>query len=87
MKKNVFRYCVKMSMCFILFLFLGVGRVMAASDGFHVSGTKLYDANGNEFIMRGVNYPHAWFTSEYQTAIPDIAEKGFNCVRIVVAGE
>ncbi len=85
MKKNVFCYCVKMSMCLILFLFLGVGKVVAASDGFQVNGTKLYDANGNEFIMRGVNYPHAWFTSEYQTAIPAIAEKGFNCVRIVVA--
>ena len=26
----------------------------AATGGFQVSGTKLYDANGNEFIMRGV---------------------------------
>lgn len=85
MKKNVFRYWAKMIMCVILFVFLGAENVIAASDGFQVSGTKLYDANGNEFIMRGVNYPHAWFTSEYQTAIPAIAEKGFNCVRIVVA--
>ena len=60
-------------------------QVSAASDGFKVNGTKLYDANGNEFLMRGVNYPHAWFSSEYQTAIPAIADKGFNCVRIVLA--
>ena len=33
--------------------------VSAASGGFQVNGTKLYDAYGNEFIMRGVNYPHA----------------------------
>ena len=31
--------------------------VSAASGGFYVSGTKLYDANGSEFVMRGVNYP------------------------------
>ena len=24
------------------------------------SGTKLLDANGNEFVMRGVNYSYAW---------------------------
>ena len=64
--------------------FFGI-QVSAASDGFKVSGTKLYDANGNEFIMRGVNYPHAWYTSEYKTAIPAIADKGFNCVRLVMA--
>ena len=60
-------------------------QVSAASDGFKVNGTKLYDANGNEFLMRGVNYPHAWYTSEYKTAIPAIADKGFNCVRLVMA--
>ena len=59
--------------------------VSAASGGFQVNGTKLYDAYGNEFIMRGVNYPHAWYTGEYTTAIPAIAAKGFNTVRIVLA--
>ena len=57
----------------------------AATGGFQVSGTKLYDANGNEFIMRGVNYPHAWYTSQYTTAIPAMASKGFNTVRFVVS--
>lgn len=72
----------------IVALFLALmpsGKTQAATGGFRVSGTKLYDANGNEFVMRGVNYPHAWFQNEYQTAIPAIAAKGFNCVRIVVA--
>lgn len=32
----------------------------SAATGFHTSGTKLLDANGNEFVMRGVNYSYAW---------------------------
>ncbi|RDU24059.1 glycoside hydrolase family 5 protein [Anaerosacchariphilus polymeriproducens] len=59
--------------------------VMAAEPGFHVNGTKLYDANGKAFVMRGVNYPHAWYRDKYQTAIPAIASKGFNSVRIVLS--
>ena len=31
----------------------------AATDGFYVSGTSIYDANGNQFVMRGINVPHA----------------------------
>lgn len=34
-------------------------QAAASSDatyGFHVNGNKLLDANGNEFIMRGVNH-------------------------------
>lgn len=72
----------------IMALFLALmpaGRTQAASGGFQVNGTKLYDANGNEFVIRGVNYPHAWYQNEYGTAIPAIAAKGANCVRIVVS--
>lgn len=53
--------------------------------GFNISGTKLYDANGNEFIMRGVNHAHTWFKGELHTAIPAIAETGANTVRIVLS--
>lgn len=72
----------------IMALFLSLvpsGKMQAATGGFQVNGTKLYDAKGNEFVMRGANFPHAWYSDQYQTAIPAIAAKGFNCVRIVVA--
>lgn len=55
------------------------------AKGFSISGTKLYDANGNEFIMRGVNHAHTWFKGELNTAIPAIAETGANTVRIVLS--
>lgn len=56
----------------------------AESDGgFTVNGTKLLDANGNEFVMRGINHPHCWFLSQDDTALPAIAATGSNTVRIV----
>lgn len=56
-----------------------------AHKGFYVDGTKLYDANGNEFILRGINHAHTWFKGQLKTAIPAIAETGANCVRIVLS--
>ncbi len=53
------------------------------AEGFYVSGTKLYDANGNEFVMRGINHPHSWFKDKDETALEAIAQTGANCVRIV----
>lgn len=54
-------------------------------DGFFVNGTKLYDANGNEFIMRGVNHAHTWFKDMLDIALQGIAETGSNTVRIVLS--
>lgn len=58
-------------------------QVEAAADGFYTSGTSIYDANGNKFIMRGVNIAHAWYPNETETSIKAAAGKGANCVRIV----
>lgn len=56
-----------------------------AKAGFTVSGTKLLDANGNEFVMRGVNHAHTWFQGQLDTALNAIAETGANSVRVVLA--
>lgn len=53
--------------------------------GFHVEGNKLLDANGNEFIMRGVNHAHAWFANHDVKALEGIAATGANTVRIVLS--
>lgn len=58
-------------------------QVKAAADGFYTNGTSIYDANGNKFIMRGVNIAHAWYPNETETSIKAAAGKGANCVRIV----
>lgn len=57
----------------------------AANGAFQISGTRLVDANGNEFIMRGVNHAHVWYKSELENALDGIAATGANCVRVVFA--
>ncbi len=64
-------------------LLVGVPRASAAS-GFHVEDGRLYDANGNEFVMRGVNHPHAWYPNELGS-LADIEELGANAVRVVLS--
>ncbi|ELS03881.1 Cellulase (glycosyl hydrolase family 5) [Xenococcus sp. PCC 7305] len=57
------------------------------STGFFTLDGKIYDANGNEFIARGVNNRHVWYDSWGETpaldALDNIAGFGFNSVRIV----
>jgi mannan endo-1,4-beta-mannosidase len=50
--------------------------------GFFVSGGKLYDANGVEFRMRGVNHTH-WWGGTGEAAIVPMAKAGANAVRAV----
>lgn len=56
-----------------------------AASGFYVSGTSIYDANGNKFVMRGVNIAHAWYTDKTETSIKGAANNGANTVRVVLA--
>lgn len=83
MKKVVSLVC----MLVMLVSMLGSFSVGAASpvNGFQVSGTKLLDANGNEFVMRGVNHAHTWYKNQLQTVIPALAKAGCNTVRIVLS--
>ncbi|MBU5315535.1 cellulase family glycosylhydrolase [Clostridium bornimense] len=56
----------------------------SSKSGFKVEGTKLYDANGKEFVMRGINHAHAWYKGNEETAITAIAKTGANTVRIAL---
>lgn len=53
--------------------------------GFQVDGNKLLDANGNPFVMRGLNFPYCWFTGTAAAEIPKIANYGANAVRLVLS--
>lgn len=68
-----------------LFLFGVMIQATFAATGFQVSGTKLLDANGNEFIMRGINHPYVWFKSDWATSVPAMAAAGANTVRVVMS--
>ena len=57
----------------------------APGSGFSVSGGKILDANGREFIPQGINHAHAWYPSE-TSSIADIRAAGANTVRVVLSG-
>src|SRR5688500_12749901 len=74
---------------------LGVALVAAAASilmfvkpadaavGLHISGTNIVEANGQPFIMRGVNHPHVWYTGQ-TSSFANIKALGANTVRVVL---
>lgn len=58
---------------------------MSAYAGWSVNGTKIIDPNGNNFIYRGINHAHSWYTSTTTKALSDIAATGANSVRVVLS--
>jgi len=56
----------------------------AAVTGFHVSGRNLLDANGNNFIMRGVSHPHNWYLGQ-TSSLTNIKAMRANTVRVVLS--
>jgi mannan endo-1,4-beta-mannosidase len=55
-----------------------------AASGFYVSGGRLYDGNGTDFVMRGVNHPFNWYRG-HNGAFADIKSLGANTVRVVLS--
>ncbi|AGZ42057.1 putative glycosyl hydrolase [Actinoplanes friuliensis DSM 7358] len=72
-------------------LFLAVTTVVTvaaqpaqAAAGFTVSGGRILDANGNNFVMRGVNHAHTWYADKLGS-LADIKALGANTVRVVLS--
>ncbi|MFF4658779.1 cellulase family glycosylhydrolase [Streptomyces sp. NPDC001381] len=55
-----------------------------AATGLHIGDGRLLEANGNDFVMRGVNHAHTWYPGELQS-LADIKALGANTVRVVLA--
>ncbi|WP_112467423.1 cellulase family glycosylhydrolase [Streptomyces triticisoli] len=56
----------------------------AAATGLHISNGRLLEGNGNDFVMRGVNHAHTWYTGETRS-LADIKALGANSVRVVLS--
>jgi len=50
---------------------------------FHIKNTKIFDANNNEFVIKGVNNLHIWWPERSFYALDQIANTKANTVRIV----
>ncbi|MEX3106140.1 MULTISPECIES: glycoside hydrolase family 5 protein [unclassified Streptomyces] len=64
---------------------LGLGTpAQAVPTGFRVQNGRLLEANGNDFVMRGVNHAHTWYPGQI-SSIAAIKAKRANTVRVVLA--
>jgi mannan endo-1,4-beta-mannosidase len=61
-----------------------VGPAYAAT-GLHVSGRNIVEANGQTFVMRGINHEHTWFSNQ-TASFANIKATGANTVRVVLSG-
>lgn len=52
------------------------------TDGFYTDGTKLLDANGKQFVMRGYNYSYTWQKDLWDAAFKTAAKYKCNALRI-----
>ncbi len=83
-KSRALSFFTALVLCFSALLFTNLDA-QAESAGFHVSGTTILDANGNSFVMRGINVPHAWYTQYTSRSLAAIAATGANTVRVVLS--
>uniref|UniRef100_A0AAU1I6Y4 Endoglucanase n=1 Tax=Streptomyces sp. NBC_00180 TaxID=2903632 RepID=A0AAU1I6Y4_9ACTN len=56
----------------------------AAPPGFRVANGRLLEANGNDFVMRGVNHAHTWYPDRV-SSLAHIKAKGANTARVVLS--
>ncbi|MET0534062.1 MAG: cellulase family glycosylhydrolase [Steroidobacter sp.] len=61
---------------------------LTSNAGFFIQNGRLMDDNGTPFVMRGINYPFAWYTHRYpaqtQQDFANMAATRANTVRIVL---
>jgi mannan endo-1,4-beta-mannosidase len=71
----------------ILLTVVALGQVTTAraAVGFHISGRNLIDANGNNFIIRGISHAHVWYPSN-TASFADIKNVKANTIRVVLGG-
>lgn len=60
-------------------------RSAAAAVGIRITGGRLVEANGTPLILRGINHPFTWFTSQ-NSSFANIKAAGANSVRVVLSG-
>ncbi|WP_406318963.1 cellulase family glycosylhydrolase [Streptosporangium sp. NBC_01639] len=76
----------RFAMLVALFLSFFISMPAAhAATGLHVSGTKIVEANGTPFVMRGTSHAHTWYASQ-TASFAGIKSLGANTVRVVLSG-
>jgi mannan endo-1,4-beta-mannosidase len=77
------RLSLAVVLALLLSLFVTTQPAQAAT-GLRVSGGRLVEANGNAFVMRGVNHAHTWYPGQ-TGSFAAVKSLGANTVRVVLA--
>lgn len=72
-----------------LVLALGFMQPFAAAQtqptsGFRLSGRNIVDANGNTFVIRGINHAHTWYPNQ-TSSFAHMKAAGANTIRVVLS--
>jgi mannan endo-1,4-beta-mannosidase len=79
------RLAALVALCLPLSFLAFTSSPAQAATGLHVSGTKIVEANGQDFVMRGTSHAHTWYNTQTK-AFADIKSLGANTVRVVLSG-
>jgi mannan endo-1,4-beta-mannosidase len=83
MNRAVLRAVVLGVLAVLCSVFVQVPAAVSAPVGLRVSGTRVVEANGSAFVMRGVSHAHVWYPGQ-TSSLADIKALGANTVRVVL---
>jgi mannan endo-1,4-beta-mannosidase len=83
MNRVVLRAAVVTVLAVLCSMLVHAPGAQSAPVGLRVNGTRVVEANGSTFVMRGVNHAHVWYTGQ-TGSFADIKRLGANTVRVVL---
>jgi chitodextrinase len=83
MNRVVLRAAVLTVLAVLCSMFVQVPAAQSVPVGLRVSGTRIVEANGSAFVMRGVSHAHVWYPNE-TSSFANIKALGTNTVRVVL---
>jgi mannan endo-1,4-beta-mannosidase len=83
MNRVVLRATVTAVLAALCSMLLLVPAAESAPVGLRVDGTRVVEANGSTFVMRGVSHAHVWYPSQ-TGSFAGIKSHGANTVRVVL---
>lgn len=83
MNKVVLRAAVVTVLAVLCSMVVQVPSAQSAPVGLRVSGTRVVEANGAAFVMRGTSHAHVWYPTQ-TSSFANIKSLGANTVRVVL---
>src|SRR6266498_2418436 len=83
MNRGVLRVALATVLAVLCSMLVHAPAAQSAPVGLRVSGTRVVEANGAAFVMRGVSHAHVWYPTQ-TSSFANIKALGANTVRVVL---